>query len=208
MGGFPYSLRLWDSYAESYLIFDSGWRLLTVLRARSERFSPRIQLGCFGKEKTTRTDTSASAVCSLAFNGEDGVDVGCRFHAAFTTTKESSVVTDVHLFPLHDISTKERGPVKATTISSVGLPSLFEIFLLSSAAVLKVFIPAAVSSGPEPTNSGAEKMIMKLSSYIEQTRNNTFFTSCCLEAMSRASESRKRRGRKTICSFWNLSRSA
>lgn len=128
------------------------------------------------------------------------MDSAFRFLAAFMMTKLKAVITDVQLFTLPQSSLKERGPLMAKTIPSVGLHLLFGTFSTSSAVHLKVFIPAALGSALGLVNTGAKVTILDIQGGSDPTDFSVFFTARHLKTIKLASLSRNRRGKQTPAS--------
>lgn len=68
------------------------------------------------------------------------------------------------------------GPVKATTVHSVGLPIRSPTFSLSSAAILKPSIPAFLGVALEPANAGGEVTNVDIPTSSERAADGVFLT--------------------------------
>lgn len=123
-------------------------------------------------------------MCPLACNREDEVDAAFLF---LQRLKLESVIKEIHVVTLSQNSLKEWGPIKATTITSVGLPPQFATFSSSSAAGIKVSILAALGALFEATNTGAEAAIVDIRSSSERTKYSVCITARLLKAVNLAS---------------------
>lgn len=126
-----------------------------------------------------------------------GVEAALWWLPVFINTNLASIVTDVFLFTVFQISLKEWSPTKATIISNVVPPPLLAKFLFSYSMALRISRHAAFGAAPKPANSGAKVTIVGISIPSWQMKKCVYFTPCRFWAMHFASEFRKRRGKQT-----------
>lgn len=129
-----------------------------------------MQRNRFRKGDSAQTDFSA--VFPLTFSREDEVDSEIRFHTGFMMSKLKSVITDIHLFTIHQKTLKEWGTIKAITTPSFGLPLLFATLSTTSAAILKSYVPPALGTALEPANTGAEVTILGILRSSDRTQDS------------------------------------
>lgn len=115
-------------------------------------------------------------------------------------TTIAPVITVVHRFTIVRKSRNECGPMKTSTIPSLGLPPIFAALSSSFATISKISTSAALGATVESTNIVVDVTIVDVWSSSKRTEDSLFFTAHRLKTMEFLLVSRKWCGKQTPAS--------